>query len=203
MSLHADAVGALTDWAPSDGEQDSLRHRYLRHLAECPDAMLRSCLPEHLTASALIVSADHSRVLLTLHARLKRWLQTGGHCEDDRTLAAAALREATEESGIASLLIDPVPVRLSRHEVPCGPVRPAFHLDVQYVCEAPPAAVSLISDESLDLCWFDVESLPDDTDDSVRALVAASVRRLTQTASDGESSSSSHGWPAAADTPSR
>jgi 8-oxo-dGTP pyrophosphatase MutT (NUDIX family) len=118
-------------------------------------------------------------------------------------LAAAAMREATEESGIAGLVIDPTPVQLSRHEVPCGPVRPSFHLDVQYVCVAPRGAVSVISDESLDLCWFDAESLPHDADDSVRALVAASLRRLSQTASDGTSSSSSHDWPDAADTPSR
>jgi hypothetical protein len=40
--------------------------------------MLRDGVPEHVTASALIVSADHTRVLLTLHARLGRWLQTEG-----------------------------------------------------------------------------------------------------------------------------
>ncbi len=39
--------------------------------------------------------------LLTLHPRFGRWLQLGGHCEDtDADIAAAALREATEESGI-------------------------------------------------------------------------------------------------------
>ena len=203
MSLHADAAAVLTRWTPPGSDQERLRDRYLRLLRQRPDAMLRACVPEHLTASALVVSADHSRVLLTLHARLGRWLQTGGHCEDDLTLAAAARREASEESGIPGLVIDTVPVLLSRHEVPCGPVRPAFHLDVQYVCVAPRAAVTVIGDESLDLCWFGAESLPDNTDDSVRALVAASLRRLSQTASRGESSSSSHGWPAAADTPSR
>lgn len=203
MSLHADAVSSLTDWQAPDGDQECLRQRYLRHLSDRRDAVLRTCLPEHLTASTLVVSADHSRVLLTLHARLRRWLQTGGHCEDDRTLADAALREATEESGIPGLAIDTVPVLLSRHEVPCGPVRSAFHLDVQYVCVAPPAAVRVVSDESLDLNWFGVEALPDDADDSVRRLVRASLRRLAQTASVGESSSSSHACPAAADTPSR
>ena len=45
------------------------------------------------------------------------WLQMGGHCEpEDATLADAALREATEESGIDGLTLLPGgPVRLDRH----------------------------------------------------------------------------------------
>ena len=57
------------------------------------------------------------------------WLQMGGHCEpEDATLAAAALREATEESGIAGLTLLPGgPVRLDRHRsraVRLAPGRP-------------------------------------------------------------------------------
>ncbi len=73
-------------------------------------------------------------MLLTLHARLGRWLQTGGHIEaTDPSLEAAAEREACEESGLTDLALDPSPLLLSKHEVPCGPVRPTYHLDVQYL----------------------------------------------------------------------
>jgi 8-oxo-dGTP pyrophosphatase MutT (NUDIX family) len=178
VSLHADAVAVLSAWSAPDPAQDRLRRAYLRHLDTHPDAMTRGCVPDHLTGSALIVSADSTMVLLTLHARFRRWLQTGGHCEDDATLAGAALREATEESGVPRLVIDPVPVLLSRHEVPCGPVRPARHLDVQFLCVAPADAVPAISAESLDLAWFPVDELPADADDSVSALVSACRNRL-------------------------
>ncbi|VXB12033.1 NUDIX hydrolase [Aeromicrobium sp. 9AM] len=179
MTLRDDARGVLSGWSAPDDEQDRLRRLYVAHTETYADAMSRECHPDHLTASAIIFSADHERVLLTLHRVIKRWLQTGGHCEPgDATLAEAALREGREESGIGDLVIDPVPVLLSRHEVPCGPIRPAHHLDVQYVAVAPAGARHVISDESDDLAWFDVDALPADTDDSVRALTAAARTRL-------------------------
>lgn len=183
MSLRDDTRAALTSWTAPGIEQERLRLLYLEHVDRHPQALSRDLHPDHLTASALIFSADHERVLLTLHRVIGRWLQTGGHCEpDDATLAAAALREGREESGIHALTIDPVPVLLSHHEVPsCGPIRPSHHLDVQYVAVAPPGAVHAISEESDDLAWFGVEELPTDTDQSVRTLTAAARTRLQGT----------------------
>lgn len=182
MTLRADAHGVLTGWTAPDAEQDRLRRAYLAHLERHPDAMSRGCHPDHLTASVLIVDHRGSRVLLTLHRRLKRWLQTGGHCESsDATLTEAALREGREESGIHALSIDPVPLLLSRHEVPgCGPIRPSHHLDVQFLAVAPHDAQHVISDESDDLAWFELDALPQ-TDQSVRELIAAATTRLQGT----------------------
>ncbi|MBD8605349.1 NUDIX hydrolase [Aeromicrobium sp. CFBP 8757] len=182
MTLRDDARDVLTHWSAPDDEQDRLRSLYLDHVERHDDALSRECHPDHLTASALIVSADHTQVLLTLHRRLGRWLQTGGHCESsDASLAQAATREGREESGIDDLAVDPDPVLLSLHEVPgCGPVRPSHHLDVQYVAVAPEGACEVISDESDDLGWFGVDDLPDGVDQSVRDLIAAATRRLRE-----------------------
>ena len=154
-----------------------------------------------------MVDSGGDRVLLTLHRRLGRWLQTGGHCEPgDTSLRAAAQREATEESGISGLVVDPVPLRLDRHRVPCGPLRPAHHLDVQYLALAPADAQERVGPESFALGWFGTSDLPEPTDDSVRALVAAAVRRLAQRRAAQRrlaQPSSVQGSPAASETPSR
>ncbi|WP_406197501.1 NUDIX hydrolase [Streptomyces sp. NBC_01017] len=171
MSLYDDAVLVLKGYE----DQPELRQTYLEHLEAHPDGMWKACGDGHITASALVIDPSHGRVLLTLHKKLRMWLQMGGHCESaDGTLAAAALREATEESGIAGLTLLPGgPVRLDRHHTPC-----TWHLDVQYAALAPAGAVEAISDESLDLRWFAYDEVAEVADDSVVRLLEATRARL-------------------------
>ncbi|MCX5267100.1 NUDIX hydrolase [Streptomyces sp. NBC_00199] len=171
MSLHDDAVLVLKGY---EG-QEELCQTYLDHLAARPDGVWKACADGHITASALVIDPERGRVLLTLHKKLRMWLQTGGHCEPgDATLAGAALREGTEESGMPGLSLLPGgPVRLDRHLTPC-----AWHYDVQYAALAPAGAVEAISDESLDLRWFAYDEVGSVADASVVRLLEAARARL-------------------------
>lgn len=172
-SLHASAVSLLSDWRPEDPAQESLRQSYLAYLDARPDAMERACAPGHLTASAVLVDAEGERTLLTLHPRIGRWVQLGGHCEaDDATLVEAALREAREESGIDNLLIEQTPLHLDVHPLTCSGGVPTRHFDVRFLVRAPADVVEKISDESLDLRWFGFSALPGGLDRTTRALIA-------------------------------
>ena len=163
VSLHDDTYATLANWQPSAPAQRSLREAFLGFLAARPDACRRSCEPGHVTASALVLSSSGSEVLLTLHPRVGAWLQLGGHCEpSDTTLVGAALREATEESGIAGLTIAPEPVHVDVHAITCSLGVPTRHFDVRFVVRAPADAEPVRSDESLDLRWWPVDALPED-----------------------------------------
>ena len=178
--LHADAVAtirALELRAPGDA---AVREAFLGFLSARPDAMARSCPAGHLTASAVVVDPTRSCVLLTLHPRVGRWVQLGGHCEPgDRTLLDAAAREAREESGIGSLSFDPTPLGLDVHPITCSLGVPTRHFDVRFLAVAPAGAEPVASDESLDLRWFRWDQLPDDLDAELVGLFAAARARLS------------------------
>lgn len=182
MNLHRSAIGLLTDWVAPDSAQDTLRHAVLAFLHARDDGCLRSCVPGHVTASALVVAEPADKVLLTLHPRMGRWVQLGGHCEEsDTDIVAAALREATEESGIEGLQIDPHLAAIHVHPITCSLGVPTRHLDLQFIAHAPAGAAIAISDESLDLRWWALDDLPDGTDTALCALVGHARRRLTET----------------------
>lgn len=154
--------------------QAATRDRILAFVDAHPeDAHQRSCLEGHLTASVLLMDHSKSRVLLTLHAKLNRWLQFGGHCDGDANLFACAWRETVEESGITPAWMSQGPVDVDIHTIPARPGEPEhLHLDVRYLARAPEGAVEVCSSESHRLGWFSPEEAEKlDLDSSVRRLL--------------------------------
>ncbi|MEV4757491.1 NUDIX domain-containing protein [Micromonospora sp. NPDC049559] len=179
-ALYADAVRSIDGWRPEDADGAEARDRTLRLLDAGPAALTRNHLPGHLTASALVLDASGERVLLCLHPRVGRWVQLGGHCEPgDETLAGVALREATEESGIDGLWLDPTPIDLDVHQTRCA--GGALHHDLRFVAVAPPGAVARISAESTALDWFAPDALPEPLGGATARLVAPALAALRRT----------------------
>ena len=213
--LHASALETLRGWVAPDAAQDELRRAYVRHLLDHDDGMLVTCVPTHLTASALVLDPAGERVLLTHHRKGGFWAQLGGHLEEtDRGLADAALREGREESGVEGLrLLGDRPVQLDAHDLSTAFGRCGTHLDVRYAAVAPPGAEPVVSAESHDVRWFPVDAMPPGAVADLGALVRLARAALAQAGgsavpsalSSSVSSSASSRSPssAVADTPSR
>ena len=138
----------------------------IRALVEAhPDCFARSCMPGHVTGSAFVVSPDGRRCLLVHHRKLDRWLQPGGHADGDPDVAAVALREAREETGLERLAFaggagERLPFDLDVHRIPARGGEPAHeHHDVRFLLIADPLETPVPSGESHAVRWFDREQL--------------------------------------------
>lgn len=133
----------------------------------------RESLEGHFTGSAWLVSRDGTRVLLMLHAKLGRWLQPGGHADGDPDLAAVALREAEEETGLRGLAVRREIFDVDAHRIPARGHEPEhWHYDVRYVVVAGADEAFVANAESLSLAWVPIVDLAHDE------RVEPSLRRM-------------------------
>ena len=139
--------------------------------------------PGHFTASAFVLSADRSSLLLIHHAKLHRWLQPGGHVEPgDATLVDAATREVMEECllGANDLeLISSQPFDLDVHEIPARRDEPKhLHFDVRFLfrCLTDQAQAS---DEVLDLAYVPLDRINEHQSDQSVLRAVNRLRSIT------------------------
>jgi len=141
-----------------------VRDQFLKFARDHVDCCERTLAVGHFTGSAWLVSADNARVLLTHHRKLDRWLQLGGHADGDGDLAAVALREAEEESGLSGLTLEGGIFDLDRHLIPARGDEPAhWHYDVRFVVRASSEAFE-VSEESHSLAWKSITDIANDAD---------------------------------------
>lgn len=148
-------------------------------------AFHRERVEAHFTGSAWLISRDGKRVLLTHHRKLGRWLQLGGHSDGDSDLAAVALREAEEESGLSDLRGERAIFDIDRHRIPARGVEAAhWHCDVRYVIRCAGDEAFAVGPESLDLAWRDIADLADgsDVDPSLQRMARKWLSRIEASA---------------------
>ncbi|MDZ8118487.1 NUDIX hydrolase [Pontiella agarivorans] len=126
-----------------------------------PDCFERSLQVGHITGSAWLVNRAGTHVLLTHHRKLDMWLQLGGHADGNTDIIDAARQEALEESGIRNLTLwNPEIFDLDIHRIPERKNEPAhFHHDVRFVFQCLENEDYIVSEESHDLQWVDIQSL--------------------------------------------
>jgi 8-oxo-dGTP pyrophosphatase MutT (NUDIX family) len=163
------------------GPQEATRAVMVAFAAEHANALLRSSEIGHFTGSAFVVDADAQRTLMLLHRKVQRWLQPGGHADGDANLAAVALKEATEETGIEGLRVDPRPVDLDIHRFVSANETRHLHFDVRFLVVAPRGAVEQRNHESEELRWVTEAELPGlGVHDELRRLAQVGFARARQ-----------------------
>lgn len=156
-----DYIEATKEYIP-DCEQEELdKAFFLSFAAENPDCLSRDNDTAHFTASAWVVTPERDRVLMVYHNIYNSWSWTGGHADGEADLAAVALREVQEETGVKSArLVTGEPMSLEiltvdGHMKKGKYVHSHLHLNLTYLMEADPRDELFVKpDENSGVRWF-------------------------------------------------
>jgi len=155
-------LNLLAKHQPIDETEKVMLLRIIEFIKTNPDCFNRELLKGHITGSSWIVDIRNGKTLLAHHAKLNKWLQLGGHADGDTNILNVALKEAKEESGLKK--IAPVAGRIfdvDVHKIPeYKGVQEHYHYDVRFLLEADSEEELVVSNESNDLAWIDMVSLP-------------------------------------------
>ena len=156
-----DIRSEIENYVPYNEQEQRDKQVILDFMAANPDAFDRSNLIAHMTASAWVVNPARDKVLMVYHRIYDSWSWTGGHADGDRDLAAVALREVAEETGVhsAKLVSDSIysleVLTVDGHEKRGQYVPSHLHMNVTYLIEADEHdTLTVCEDENSDVRWF-------------------------------------------------
>lgn len=139
--------------------------RYLSFVKANEDCFERSLQMGHVTGSAWVVNGAGTHTLLTHHKKLNKWLQLGGHADGDADVLWVAKREVAEESGIVDVVqVGDGIFDVDIHLIPARKNEPEHnHYDVRYALQVTGDEDYVVSDESHDLAWIEIDRLSEKT----------------------------------------
>ena len=155
---------AIRDYVPRCEQEEKDQAFILAFLEKNPDAFFRTNPVAHMTASAWVVDPARDKVLMVYHRIYDSWSWTGGHADGDEDLAAVALREVKEETGVknARLVSEDIlsleVLTVDGHEKRGEYVSSHLHLNVTYLVEADEHdALRVCEAENSGVRWFSPE----------------------------------------------
>ena len=128
----------------------------------------------HFTGSAWIVNPDKSKILMTHHKKIDKWLQLGGHADDEVDLLKVSQREAKEESGLCNFVILSKEIfDMDINKFPTIGSEPRhLHYDIRFLLEADHEESVIVSDESYDVAWIVLDKIQQiNSEDSIMRMV--------------------------------
>ena len=157
-------IASIEQYQPYNVQEEMDKSLILEWIKNNNNAFLRENTVAHMTASAWVVNADRSKVLMVYHNIYNSWSWLGGHADGETDLLSVAIREVKEEAGISNVfpvsedIFSLESLTVDGHWKNGKYVSSHLHFNVTYLLEADSEeAVSIKADENSGVAWFTPE----------------------------------------------
>lgn len=157
-------VEKIRAYIPVNEQETCDKEVMLTFLQKNPDCFSRENLIAHFTVSIWTVNKERTKTLMVYHNLYNSWSWIGGHSDGCENLAAVAMRELEEETGVknAKLVSDDIYsleiLTVDGHVKKGAYVPSHLHLNVTYLAEANEAeSLAIKEDENKGVKWFTFE----------------------------------------------
>ncbi|MBL6448359.1 NUDIX hydrolase [Fulvivirga sp. 29W222] len=178
-----DLIKKLNKYSPEFEAEKEFRASFLSFIERNINCFERSLKEGHITGSAWIINETSTKALLTHHHKLNRWLQLGGHADGDPDIINVATKEALEESGLKSIrLVSKSIFDIDIHTIPARKADPEhLHYDIRFLFKADENEPLVISSESKDLAWVEMDKLETlvESNDSIIRMMQKSLSGIS------------------------
>lgn len=161
MPLYEDILA----YEPFNEQEAADKRVILNELACCPNCFDRSALA-HMACSIWTVDPRKTQTLMVYHNIYDSWSWIGGHADGERDLAAVALRELEEETGVKGARLAPcgiysLEVLTVNGHVKRGSYVPShLHLNITYLAVASPdEPLRIKPDENSGVKWVALDDV--------------------------------------------
>lgn len=150
---------ALSLYGSNNSGETILVEKFLALLETAPYCFRRDFYRGHFTGSALIADTALTKVVMTHHKKLGKWMQLGGHADGNPDLLAVALKEVREESGLHSFTrVFSSIFDLDIHSIPETEHEPRhYHYDVRFLFLSRGDEIIANSKESYEVRWISLD----------------------------------------------
>ena len=154
-------IASIEQYQPYNVQEEMDKSLILEWIKNNNNAFLRENTVAHMTASAWVVNADRSKVLMVYHNIYDSWSWVGGHADGETDLLAVAMREVKEETGIKKVcpvtedIFSLESLTVDGHIKNGSYISSHLHLNITYLLEADSEeTVSIKEDENSGVAWF-------------------------------------------------
>jgi len=166
----------LEKYQTDDQKERQMQYDLIQFVEQYENCFDRELAVGHITGSAWLVNKELTHVFFTHHKKLDKWFQPGGHSDGNANTLAVAMNEASEESGIEDVFIQPLSDNIFDIDIHTIPARKNelehLHYDIRFILETDMSHPLNISDESHEIAWIAINDIPKyTTEESIQRML--------------------------------